>query len=222
MIDPAIRAVSIDAAGTLLLPRESIGAVYHAHASAHGSACSAAEIAAALPEAMRSLRPLRAADRGWRRYWSAVIARSTGCDAPALLDALYDHYADPAAWRLADGAEQALSALRASGLGIAVLSNWDERLRGTLEGLGVLARIDALVVSAELGFEKPDPRIFATACARLGVSPRELLHVGDDDDDDLAGARAAGCAALHVDRDLGGLVGLVDPRQPRRDPSSPP
>ena len=208
-IGTSVRAFSIDAAGTLLVPRESIAAVYHRHAARHGSVCTSAEIATVLPDAMRSLRSLRAEDPGWRAYWSAVIARATGCDAPALLDELYAHFADPNAWRLVPDAEPTLATLRERGFAIAVLSNWDERLRATLDGLGVLARIDALVVSAEVGVEKPDPRIFAIACERLGVAPHELVHVGDDDDDDLVGARAAGCSALHVDRDLGGLAGLL-------------
>ncbi len=208
-IGPAVRAFSIDAADTLLVPRESIADVYHRHAVGHGTACTSAEIAEVLPDAMRSLRSLRAEDPGWRAYWSAVIVRATGCDAPELLDELYAHFADPSAWRLVPDAVSTLAALRARGFAIAVLSNWDTRLRATLDGLGVLAQIDALVVSAEVGVEKPDPRIFTIACERLGVAPHELVHVGDDDGDDLAGARAAGCSALHVDRDLGGLAGLV-------------
>ena len=208
-IGPHVRAFSIDAAGTLLRPRESVAATYHAHALAFGAACTPESIAAAFPEAMRSLRSLRAADRGWRAFWSAVVARTTGCDQPALLDALYLHFADPAAWRIADDAIVALARLRARGFGIAVISNWDDRLRATLDGLGVLVCIDALVVSAEVGVEKPDPRIFAIACTQLGVSPHQLVHIGDDDDDDLAGARAAGCGALHVERDLGGFTGLL-------------
>jgi REG-2-like HAD superfamily hydrolase len=208
-IGPHVRAFSIDVAGTLLHPREPVAATYHASAKAFGATCTRDEIGAAFPEAMRSLRSLREADRGWRTFWSAVVARTTGCDALALLDALYSHFADPAAWRLADDAMVALERLRARGFGIAVVSNWDDRLRATLDGLGVLACIDALVVSAEVGVEKPDPRIFAIACAQLGVAPHQLVHIGDDDDDDLAGARAAGCGALHVERDLGGFAGLL-------------
>jgi REG-2-like HAD superfamily hydrolase len=208
-IGPHVRAFSIDVAGTLLRPREPVAATYHARAQAFGATCTREEIATAFPEAMRSLRSLREADRGWRAFWSAVVARTTGCDAPALLDALYDHFAVPAAWRLADDAMPALERLRARGFGIAVISNWDDRLRATLDGLGVLACIDALVVSAEVGVEKPDPRIFDIACAQLGVAPHQLVHIGDDDDDDLAGARAAGCGAVHVERDLGGFAGLL-------------
>jgi putative hydrolase of the HAD superfamily len=44
----------------------------------------------------------------------------------------------------------------------------------------------------ELGFGKPDPRIFHEACRRLGCAPDEVLHVGDDLALDVLGAKSAG------------------------------
>jgi len=85
----------------------------------------------------------------------------------------------------------------------------DLRLRGTLRALGVLEWIDTAVISAEVGMEKPDPRIFHHACERLGVEPAAALHVGDDVEDDVAGARAAGCAALHWPDDVGSFAELA-------------
>ncbi len=47
---------------------------------------------------------------------------------------------------------------------------------------------------------KPNPEIFHRACRRLEVEPAESLHVGDSVSEDLEGARAAGLAALLLDR----------------------
>jgi HAD superfamily hydrolase (TIGR01549 family) len=84
----------------------------------------------------------------------------------------------------------------------AVVSNWDIRLRPLLVGLGAASAFDAIVVSGEELIEKPDPRIFAIACRRLGVAPENALHVGDSPIDDVEGAKGAGCQALLLGRDV--------------------
>jgi putative hydrolase of the HAD superfamily len=68
-----------------------------------------------------------------------------------------------------------------------------------------LGRFFAASVSAhELGFGKPDPRIYLEACRRAGVAPEAVLHVGDDLHLDVRAARQAGLRAAWVTRpDLG-------------------
>ncbi|MGI8421510.1 MAG: HAD family hydrolase [Gaiellaceae bacterium] len=85
------------------------------------------------------------------------------------------------------GVVEALARLRARGLALAVVSNWDESLREKLPPLG----IDVVVSSAEVGAPKPDPAIFRVALERLGVTASRALHIGDSASDE-AGARAAG------------------------------
>lgn len=63
---------------------------------------------------------------------------------------------------------------------IAVVSNFDTRLRPVLKVLGVDDLFNAVVVSAEVGAEKPNPIIFEAACKQLQLLPEEVLHVGDD------------------------------------------
>lgn len=204
-----VRAVTIDAAGTLVLPRESIATTYVEWARRFGARVSVATVSAALRPAMARHRALRAGDPSWRAYWAAVVADATGVAAPELTDALIDHFAGATAWRLADGALACVQGLRAAGLRVAVLSNWDRRLHGTLAELGIAGELDAVLASADLGGEKPEPRVFELAAARLGVAVNELVHVGDDDADDVAGAMGAGAMALHIVRDVGGFDGLL-------------
>ncbi len=65
-------------------------------------------------------------------------------------------------------------------------------------GLGDL--FDVTVGAHEVGAAKPDPRIFALACEKAGVRPDQVLHVGDDIDRDVRGARVAGMRAAWVRR----------------------
>lgn len=96
--------------------------------------------------------------------------------------------------------KETLSALRASGLRLGLVSNWHRGLDYFCEELGIAPYFDAIVSSAEVGYEKPDPRIFREALNRLRTSPGQTLHVGDSIDDDFRGAVAAGSDALLVDR----------------------
>ena len=93
----------------------------------------------------------------------------------------------------APGALAALDRLRAGGLVLACVANWDVSLHDHLDRLGIAGRFDAVVTSAEAGAAKPDPAIFALALGRLDVPPARALHIGDEDAD-RAGALAAGIA----------------------------
>jgi putative hydrolase of the HAD superfamily len=95
-----------------------------------------------------------------------------------------------------------LTALRARGLRLVVVSNWDVSLHGVLADTGLAGAVDATLTSAECGAGKPDRAIFARALeAAGGVAPGDALHVGDDPDADVAGACSAGIAAVLVARD---------------------
>ena len=106
----------------------------------------------------------------------------------AMLDSLrFDAFAD---------APAALRALRAGGLRLVVASNWDCSLPEVLADAHLLHLVDAVVASAEAGAAKPDERLFAAALEAAGCAPGEAIHVGDSIDNDMAGATAAGIAAL--------------------------
>ena len=95
-------------------------------------------------------------------------------------------------------ASEALAAARAVGAATAVVSNGDWSLAGALADAGL--RVDAVVDSATAGAAKPDPEIFRRALGLLGVAPGESLHVGDSEQTDGAGARAAGIDVVILDR----------------------
>jgi putative hydrolase of the HAD superfamily len=103
-------------------------------------------------------------------------------------------------------AAPALDALRARGLGLACVSNWDYALGEVLARCGLGDRLDVVVTSASAGVRKPDPKIFAIALEAIDCAPAQALHVGDTADEDVEGARAAGIPALLLNRDGGGEI----------------
>jgi len=107
-------------------------------------------------------------------------------------------------WQLFEDAVPCLDWLRAAGLKIGAVTNASGRhQRGKLAGLGIERFFDTLVIAGELGAAKPDPVIFHTACARMGVPPSETIHVGDLLDTDAIGARDAGLHGVWLSRDPG-------------------
>jgi len=115
---------------------------------------------------------------------------------PCLTDAIaFTAYPDAA---------PALDALAGAGLRLAVVSNWDVSLAQVLDRLRLGERFECVTHSAELGVGKPDPRIFRLALARLELGPEQVVHVGDDPINDIAGATSAGVPALLLGRASGG------------------
>lgn len=73
--------------------------------------------------------------------------------------------------------------------------------RAKLSSLELEELFDPLVISGEVGFRKPDRRIFELAIASWGLPPESVLFVGDDPISDIQGAREAGMRALRIGHD---------------------
>ena len=98
----------------------------------------------------------------------------------------------------------ALRELRERGLRLVVVSNWDCSLREVLGSAGLIELVDGAVSSAEAGAAKPDPRAFEAGLRAAGCAPGEAVHVGDSEENDVAGASAAGIRAVLLRRGDGG------------------
>lgn len=94
---------------------------------------------------------------------------------------------------LFEGAAAVLTELRGRGHRLGIVSNGSAATqRAKLAATGLAARVDAVLVSGEVGLRKPDPEIFRRAARELGVEPRACVFVGDDPERDVAGAGRAG------------------------------
>ena len=89
------------------------------------------------------------------------------------------------------GARATLEDVRARGITLAMVSNWDCDLPVQVERAGLGHLFETIVASAAVGVEKPDPGIFHVALERLGISAARVLHIGDEANDEQ-GAAAAG------------------------------
>lgn len=74
-----------------------------------------------------------------------------------------------------------------------------------VDALGLEACVDTVVYAHAIGrgIGKPDRAPFVEAARRLGVRPSRAIFVGDDPVTDIAGARHAGMAAVHLQRHAG-------------------
>jgi putative hydrolase of the HAD superfamily len=189
-------AVTIDAFGTLVAledPTERLRAALAEHRVDRSPAAVAeafrAEASYYRPRSLRgrdatSLAALRVECVG-------VFLEHVGADLDA--EAFVPSFVGSIRFRAADGAREAVSALRSAGLELACIANWDVSLHDTLERLELDAAFHTILSSAEAGAEKPAREIFQLALRRLGVPPERALHIGDDAVDEQ-GARAAGLA----------------------------
>ncbi|MCL2795144.1 MAG: HAD family hydrolase [Microbacteriaceae bacterium] len=123
--------------------------------------------------------------------------------APAELDELFTVYlgAYRAAWRAFPDSLELLRSLRSCGFRVGILTNGTEDQQvDKLEVVGLAEEIDVVCISERIGAQKPEPLAFATLARELGVTPDQCLFVGDNAEQDVAGALAAGMSALLVDR----------------------
>ena len=135
---------------------------------------------------------------------SAVIAEldptgADGLDAPDLErlrnESIFTHY------RQYDDVPDALARLGAAGIQVGVISNSDgpyQRRKMAAAGLDPL--VDVAVFSGDLGVSKPDPQIFLAGADLLGLSPSQVVYVGDRWATDTIGALSAGLSAVWLNR----------------------
>jgi putative hydrolase of the HAD superfamily len=85
---------------------------------------------------------------------------------------------------------------------LGLLSNGAPDVQRTkIEGSGIEQYFEAIVISGEMGFGKPDTRVFDAILNRLGAQPAEATMIGNSLKSDVAGAQAAGMRAIWLNRD---------------------
>ncbi|MBI5761086.1 MAG: HAD-IA family hydrolase [Planctomycetales bacterium] len=209
--------IAFDAVGTLIHPEPPVSVAYAEAARRHGSLLTADDIRPRFHQAWgqsechdivsegtatsvsrQSTSEVRERQR-WRWIVQEVITDITNHDA--CFEELWQHFARPTSWRCFPDVAETLADLAAAGFRLAVASNFDQRLPPICANLPDLKPIQLCVVSSAVGFRKPSPQFFAALSQVTGCPPDRLLMVGDDFDNDVAGARAAGLPARFLQRE---------------------
>ena len=221
-----IKAIFFDAGGTLIYLPKSVGYHYAFVADRIGLRLDASALDRAFARCWKQM-PARPAidgpreddDKGWwRRLVNAVLDEVVPdldeLDRDAFLEGAYGHFAEAGVWDLYPEVSEVLAALHGR-FDLAVLSNFDARLRMVLEHLGVSKFFSHVCLSSELGADKPDPEIFRRALRLSGTQPNETLHVGDDPERDWEGAAQAGLSVFRLARPRNSLRDLLSPPEPK-------
>ena len=207
-----LRAVFFDVGNTLIYPHPSVSVVCREILAQEGHVHDLSAIESLMPLVDEYYEDrYRTDDTFWTdegetsQVWVgmySLMCRRLGIEDEAehIARRVYDAFGSAERWRTYDDVPRAFERLRARGLKLGVISNWDRRLESLLAGLGIGASLDSTVCSADVGLHKPDPRIFELACTRLGVAPGEAAHVGDHHYADVLGASASGLTAVLIDR----------------------
>ena len=91
-----------------------------------------------------------------------------------------------------------------------VCSNFDARIHRVIKEMGLEGFAEVLP-SSLVGIPKPDPEIILLASSLLEIEPEELLHVGDNAEEDGQAAKAAGLSFYQVTANEGpSLSGLIE------------
>ena len=199
---PTILAVTFDVGGTLIHPWPSVGHVYADAAAGNGWRNLSPEI---LNENFAAAWRARRNFQHTRKNWADLVDRTfAGLCEPlpsrSFFTAIYQRFAQADTWRIFEDVLPALDRLASLEIPLAIISNWDERLRPLLRELRLEGYFETVVISCEVGFIKPSPVIFGHAARRIGVAPEHVLHVGDSPAEDIAGAQTAGFQAVLVER----------------------
>ena len=215
-----LKAISFDAVGTLFRLTKTVGDHYAYVGREVGLDLNPQNLERAFHAAWEKM-PQRAAidgprendDKGW---WRELVDLVLDQVAPSLsefdrdnfFEIAYEHFAEAGVWEIYPEVPGVLEQLRRR-FQLAVISNFDGRLRFILQHLGISKFFSHVFISSELGADKPDPEIYRRALKLIDRKPTEVLHVGDDSQRDWKAARAAGLSVFRLDRPKNSLRDLL-------------
>lgn len=212
MAPPRLRAVFFDAAGTLFTVKGSVGEIYAQLAREHGKEVSTADLETGFGRsfartpamAFPGVRPEHIPELE-KQWWRDLVQNVFAPLGPfpqfaAYFEALYARFARPESWQLYPETLETLTALQHQGFLLGIISNFDSRLFGLLEGLGIARFFASVVISAQVGAAKPAQEIFTHALTLHHLQSDEALHVGDSYEADVVGAKAAGLLPVFINR----------------------
>lgn len=111
---------------------------------------------------------------------------------------LYELFTGPEHYCLFDDVKDCLAELKRRGFRLGVISNFSPTLKTILADKGILDCFEHVIVSTEVGIEKPNPAIFHLALDQAGLKPSEVLYIGDHDQNDIWAPAQIGMDAVKI------------------------
>jgi putative hydrolase of the HAD superfamily len=220
-----IKAIFFDAAGTLFYLTKTVGDHYAYVAREVGLDLDAQKLDRAFYTAWQDMPP-RSAIEGPREkddkdWWRQLVDSVLDQVAPSLsefdrdnfFEIAYEHFAEAGVWELYPEVPGVLEKLRPR-FQLAVISNFDGRLRFILQHLGISRFFAHTFISSELGADKPDAEIYRRAIKIMHLNASDVLHVGDDPQRDWEAGKAAGLSVFRLDRPRNSLRDLLTALKP--------
>jgi len=219
-IETPPKAIFFDAAGTLFYLPRGVGYHYALVASQLGLEWDSARLDRAFNNAWNAMPPREAIngprendDKDWWRQLVDLVLNEVApsmneLDRDNFFEIVYEHFAEAGVWELYPEVMEVLEKLGPR-FQLAVISNFDGRLRMILEQLGVSRFFSNIFLSSELGADKANPEIFRRALNLMRLQPNEVLHVGDDPERDWKAATSAGLSVFQLDRKKNSLRDLL-------------
>ena len=215
-----IQAIFFDAVGTLFYLTKSVGDHYAFVGNEVGLKLDPTALERAFFAAWKRMPPRPTIDgprenddKGWWRdlvnlVLEDVVPSLSELDRDNFFEIAYEHFAEAGVWEAYPEVVDVLEELQPR-FQLAVVSNFDGRLRMILEHLGVSKFFSHIFVSSEIGADKPDPEIFRCALKVIDLAPAQVLHAGDDPVRDWQAASAAGLSIFQLDREKNSLRDLL-------------
>ena len=215
-----IKAIFFDAVGTLFRLTNTVGDHYAYVGREVGLDLDARSLERAFHAAWKQMPPRSAIDgprenddkRWWRELVDLVLDQVTTSlselDRDNFFEIAYEHFAEAGVWELYPEVHDVLEQLQPR-FQLAVVSNFDGRLRLILQHLDISKFFPNVFVSSELGADKPDPEIYRRALRLMKLKPNEALHVGNDPKRDWEAASAAGLPIFRLERPRNSLRDLL-------------
>jgi len=206
------KAIFFDAVGTLFRVRGGVGQIYWEVGKPFGVRASPEMIEAAFQEVFREAPPLtfsrlqsgllRRSEKEWWRNIVLDVFNRVGMinRFDPYFDELFRVFSGIRGWELYPETRETLQKLKKDGFVLGIISNFDSRILTVCTDLEIFEYIDSIQISSREGVAKPDPEIFHRALEQNNLLPREAVHIGDNLEEDVMGAAAAGMIPIYLDR----------------------
>jgi putative hydrolase of the HAD superfamily len=211
------KVIFLDAVGTLIGVKGSVGEVYRQIAQEFGVEVSANILNTKFIQSFKAAPPPIFPDADnqdipqhefdwWQKialntFESAGVIKQFS-DFSAFFSELYIHFGTAEPWFVYPDVLPALVNWRRLGIELGVVSNFDSRIYSVLQSLGLRDFFTSITISTEVRAAKPDPQIFTVALGKHDSQPEAAWHIGDSVTDDYQGAKAAGLRGIWINREL--------------------